>query len=159
MGKYQKSLRVRLIYTICIVYIPIFIVMFFMTNLATSLIQNRIYEDSMEMLGMNMQLMDEELNKVSAYFKEENAAAREIEGFLSGSEIREYNSMMNSFQELEEVILRFRYVDNMICYLPKTDRYIYRFTEKSKDFILREGTGGYETGAGGLLRECGRLGE
>lgn len=46
--------------------------------------------------------------------------------------------MMNSFQELEEVILRFRYVDNMICYLPKTDRYIYRFTEKSKDFILRE---------------------
>ena len=138
MGKYQKSLRVRLIYTICIVYIPIFIVMFFMTNLATSLIQNRIYEDSMEMLGMNMQLMDEELNKVSAYFKEENAAAREIEGFLSGSEIREYNSMMTSFQELEEVILRFRYVDNMICYLPKTDRYICRFTEKSKDFILRE---------------------
>ena len=138
MGKYQKSLRVHLIYTICIVCIPIFIVMFLMTNLAISLIQNRIYEDSMEMLGMNMRLMDEELNKLSVYFKEENGAAREIEGFLSGSEIREYNSMMASFQELEEVILRFRYVDNMICYLPKTDRYICRFTEKSKDFILRE---------------------
>lgn len=51
MGKYQKSLRVHLIYTICIVCIPIFIVMFFMTNLATSLIQNRIYEDSMESLA------------------------------------------------------------------------------------------------------------
>ena len=138
MKKYHKSLKVHLIYTICVVCVPIFITMFFMINISISLIQNRIYQDSMEMLGMNRQLMDGELQKVANYFQEKNVAVKEVEGLLSGSQINVYNSTIITAQEMEEVLSRFRYVDNIVCYLPKTNQCIYRFTEKSRDFLMRE---------------------
>lgn len=46
----------------------------------------KIAEDSREMLSMNVQMMDEELQKVSSYLKEDNGVSPEMEGFLSGNQ-------------------------------------------------------------------------
>ncbi|WP_461882906.1 sensor histidine kinase [Fusicatenibacter sp.] len=136
--KMQKSLKFHLIYTACVVCVPVFLALFVIVNVSIFLVQEKIAEDSREMLSMNVQMMDEELQKVSSYLKEDNGVSPEMEGFLSGDQWEEYKSEVISFQKMQDIIMRFRYVDNYMCYLPKTGKSICRFTENSGDFILRE---------------------
>ena len=94
--KVQKSLKFHLIYTACVVCVPVFLALFFIVNVSIFLIQEKIAEDSREMLSMNVQMMDEELQKVSSYLKEDNGVSPEMEGFLSGNQWEEYKSEVSS---------------------------------------------------------------
>lgn len=115
--KMQKSLKFHLIYTACVVCVPVFLALFVIVNVSIFLVQEKIAEDSREMLSMNVQMMDEEMQKVSSYLKEDNGVSPEMEGFLSGDQWEEYKSEVISFQKMQDIIMRFRYVDNYMCYL------------------------------------------
>ena len=138
MRKRKNTLRVRILTIISVVCIPILVLFLLMNTYSIQMIQNRIYENNLDMLSMNTKQLDTELWKVSDYLMNECMKREDISQFASQDETEKYYTSISWTQKLVQDMKRFNYVEGIMYYSPKNRNRIYSFTDYRENYMSTE---------------------